>query len=196
MPHWLSHCQCWGQSVGRENDLVWAVGTTISVPPKPRAVSLSQSCQLLGGAQASQFFFWSILIKLCHHKQPLECSQTIEAIKFLLLYWNKPGIQLHSQQAPVSLLEWMPEGLRISIFPWLSLFLLNACQGSNVWDLHPHPWSHSACRTSRDCAIKIHSAARNCDNGGKMSQSISSAALSQLPRNTETASWPCRLTQP
>lgn len=137
-----------------------------------------------------------MLIKLCHHKERLGCSQTIEVKKFLLLYWNKPGIQLHSQQAAVSLLEWMPEGLKISIFTWFSLFLLNTCQGSNVWDLHPHLWRHSACRTSRDCAIKIHSAARNCDNGGKMTPVHFCCPVTLFPRNTETVSWPCRLTQP
>lgn len=79
----------------------------------------------------------------------------------------------------------MSKGLKISIFTWLSLFILNTCQCTNVWNLHPQPWRHFECRTSGDCAIKIHSADRNCNNRGKMSSVYSfHSPVTLSPRNT------------
>lgn len=54
-----------------------------------------------------------------------------------------------------------------------------------MWNLHPQPWRHFECRTSGDCAIKIHSADRNCNNRGKMSSVyFFHSPVTLSPRNT------------
>lgn len=92
----------------------WAVGTTTS--RQDRAGAAKSSRVLLPS------FFLSMLASLCHHKLPSGWSQTTEAIKFLPFYCCEPGVQLHCQQAFITVSSftahvhvWRTEGFNLHL---------------------------------------------------------------------------------
>lgn len=92
----------------------WAVGSTTS---RQDWAGAAKSSRVLLPS-----FFLSMLASLCHHKLPSGWSQTTEAIKFLPFYCCEPGVQLHCQQAFITVSSftahvhvWRTEGFNLHL---------------------------------------------------------------------------------